>query len=102
MTVPIGLTDEMLGEAVRIFQMYPQVVEVKLYGSRALGTFRPGSDVDFALFGEGVDSALLAKIAMDFDDSSIPVEVDLHTYAAIQNDALIAHIDRVGISVYQR
>jgi uncharacterized protein len=102
MTTPAGLTETMLSISVRIFRKYPVVREVRLYGSRALGTFTPQSDIDYAVFGDDVDRQTVARMIMDFDDSDIPVEVDLHAVSEIRNDALMDHIQRVGVSVFQR
>ncbi len=33
-----------------IFKKFPQIDKVILYGSRAMGTYKPGSDIDIRLF----------------------------------------------------
>jgi predicted nucleotidyltransferase len=72
-----------------------------LYGSRALGTHRPGSDIDLALFGNNVTPDLIASIAILIDDLLLPYTLDLTAYALIDNDPLREHIDRVGIELFR-
>lgn len=43
-----GLPERTLVEIEGVLQRFPQIRWVKLYGSRALGKQRPGSDIDLA------------------------------------------------------
>ena len=74
----------------------PRVHEVKIFGSRAKGNFREGSDIDLALFGDGLnlDDILAAQAALD--ELDLPWRVDLVIYERIDNPELTGHIDRVG------
>lgn len=71
-----------------------------IYGSRAMGNYREGSDIDLTLLGD-VDHRTLARIAGEFDDSNIPYTVDLSAYDKICNQNLKEHINRVGKVFYQ-
>ena len=75
---------------------------VKLYGSRAKGTFHERSDVDLVLIGTGIDRFLVADILLDLADTDLPYTVDLQNYSEIKNRALVEHIDRVGMVIYER
>ncbi len=97
-----GLTIEQIDVLVRIFIKYPEIEVVKLYGSRAKGTFNSRSDVDLVVFGEGIDRFLLSNMLLDLDDSNLPYSVDLQNYSEIKNRALIDHIDRVGIPIFKQ
>ena len=97
-----GLTSEQIDVLVRIFIKYPEIKVVKLYGSRAKGTFNSRSDVDLVVFGEGIDRFLLSNMLLDLDDSNLPYSVDLQNYSEIKNRALIDHIDRVGIPIFKQ
>ena len=97
-----GLTIEQIDVLVRIFIKYPEIEVVKLYGSRAKGTFNSRSDVDLVVFGEGIDRFLLSNMLLDLDDSNLPYSVDLQNYSEIKNRALIDHIERVGIPIFKQ
>ena len=97
-----GLTSEQLALLQQVFKKHPEVAAVKLYGSRAKGTFHERSDVDLVLVGTGIDRHLVADLLMDLADSDLPYTVDLQNYSEIKNRALIEHIDRVGLVIYER
>ena len=96
-----GLPDRTLYTLNTIFRKYPGIREVILYGSRAKGNYRNGSDIDLSLKTEDDFSFThLLRIAGDFNDSDIPYLVDVSMYDDISNPDLKAHIDRVGKILY--
>ena len=97
-----GLTPEQLALLQQVFNKHPQIAAVKLYGSRAKGTFHERSDVDLVLVGTGIDRHLVADLLMDLADTDLPYAVDLQNYSEIKNRALLEHIDRVGLVIYER
>lgn len=102
MTTKPGLSDAILAELQQVWLQFPQIEQVKLYGSRAKGNFTARSDIDLAIFGQNINRHTLAAIALTLDDSNIPNMVDIHLYSDIKNPLLRDHIDRVGISLYQK
>jgi len=96
-----GLSDKTLGTLDSIFRKYPGIKECILYGSRAKGNYRAGSDIDLSLkTGDDFGFTDLLRIAGDFDDSDMPYFVDISIYGDISNPELKAHIDRVGKVLY--
>jgi predicted nucleotidyltransferase len=96
-----GLSPKTLQALESVFKQFDDIDKVVLYGSRALGTNRPGSDIDLALFGNNVTPDLIASIAILIDDLLLPYTLDLTAYALIDNDPLREHIDRVGIELFR-
>ena len=97
-----GLSQETVDELRRVLAREPEVEKAILYGSRAKGTHRHGSDIDLALVGEHLTSATVGRIALALDDSSLPYRLDLSILHRIAHAALIDHIHRVGIPIYAR
>ena len=98
-----GLSEGTLGTLDSIFRKYPDIRQVILYGSRAKGNYRDGSDIDLVLKTGAVFSFTdLLRIAGDFDNSNMPYLVDVSVYDELSNRELKAHIDRVGIALYDR
>ncbi len=97
-----GLSDNTLTLIRRIFAEHPDVETAILYGSRAKGTYRKGSDIDLTLSGANLDQRQLAEIAGKLDESVIPYQVDLSIREQIDNPALLEHIQRVGVLFYER
>ena len=97
-----GLTDIELNKLVTIFAYYDEIEQAVLYGSRAKGTYKPFSDIDITLFGVRVSSRTLNILAGDIDDLLLPYQVDLSIYSQLTNESLKSHINRVGITLYQK
>ena len=81
---------------------YPEVEKAVLYGSRAKGTYRPGSDIDLTLCGDELDHTLLTRISNELDDLLLLYQIDLSLMALLSHPALLDHISRVGVVLYAR
>lgn len=86
----------------KLFEAEPTVSEVILYGSRAKGTHRPGSDIDLTLKGEGLSMVQMIDLSSKIDDLLLPYEVDLSIFGHIDNPDLTDHILRGGKVVFSR
>jgi predicted nucleotidyltransferase len=73
-----------------------------LFGSRAKGNFREGSDIDLALETEQMSGRELADIRAELDDEPIAHRVDLVLRESIAPGELLEHIERVGKIFYDR
>jgi predicted nucleotidyltransferase len=98
----MGLSDATMEQICATLAKFPQVEKGVLYGSRAKGNFKPGSDIDLTLRGDGLTLSLLGDIGMALDDLLLPYEIDLSIYEQLGHAELLAHIDRVGRVIYQR
>lgn len=97
-----GLSDQTLATLRGILTAYPEIEKAILYGSRAMGNYRKGSDIDLTLVGAALDDRLLSRIAGRLEDSTIPYHVDLSLKDHIDNPNLLAHIARVGVLFYEK
>ena len=97
-----GLPDTTLAAIRRILADFPAVEKAVLYGSRAKGNYRPGSDIDLVLVGDALDIRILGEIAARLEESPIPYQVDLTLWGQIDHVKLREHIERVGVVFYQR
>ena len=73
-----------------------------IFGSRAMGTNRPGSDIDIALYGENLTIHDKISLITIIDDLDLPYETDLLHVQSVTNQELLAHISRVGKVIYER
>lgn len=91
-----------LARIVDQIALVPQIKEAILFGSRAKGNFRPGSDIDIALKGEGLTLHHILQLLNAFDDLMLPYLFDVVIYDRIQEPALTLHIDQCGRVIYRR
>jgi len=97
-----GLSEPTVKKLQAVFAAFPEVEKAVLYGSRAKGNFKPGSDIDLTLMGEGIDDRLSSRIYWALDDLLLPWQIDLSLFSKLRHPGLIDHIQRVGIPLFDR
>ena len=97
-----GLPDTTVEKINAVFKSFPEVKQAVLYGSRAKGNYKPGSDIDLTLHGSALTTSLGNEIVGKLDDLLLPYKIDLSVFAALKHPELEAHIERVGVVFYQR
>ena len=97
-----GLDADVVGKIRGVFMQFPELEQAVLYGSRAMGTFKPGSDIDLTLLGPALTPDLLASISIALDDLLLPLTMDLSLFDSLDNRELRDHIERVGVELYRR
>lgn len=97
-----GLTDEQWGKIRSVMATNPKIDRVVLYGSRAKGNYKPFSDVDITLVGNELTHEDLNRIILAIDDLLLPYQFDISIFHQLKNEALIDHINRRGIVIYER
>jgi len=92
-----GLNDQTIDEMRSAFAQCPAIEQVVLYGSRAKGNYRNGSNIDITLIGEQLTLNNSVYPLMEiFAESYLPYSFDISIFAHIDNPDLRAHIERVG------
>ncbi|MWJ28511.1 nucleotidyltransferase domain-containing protein [Halomonas sediminis] len=99
MAARFGLSQDDIEKLCGVFERYPQIQQVVVYGSRAKGNYRPGSDIDLTIMGH-LDWLTFNQLEIDLDDLLLPYQIDLSLHEHIDNAELKAHIERVGQVLY--
>lgn len=98
-----GLPPSAIQKICAVLNRYPQVEQAILYGSRAKGNYKNGSDIDLTLRGgEDLTLNVIYKILNDLDDSFLPYTIDLSIFNNISDPDVIEHIQRVGVTFYEK
>lgn len=98
-----GLKPQDSAEIIQTLQKYPAIDEAIIFGSRAKGNHKKGSDVDIALKGENLDYEMISTISFELnEESSLPYYFDIVHFDEITEKKLTEHIDRVGRLLYSR
>lgn len=91
-----GLKDSDLNEITEILNNYPEIYKAVIFGSRAMDSYKAGSDIDIALFGS-LNSKIVNQIQTRLDEETkVPFFFDVLDYNSIQEPALKTHIDKHG------
>lgn len=92
-----GLLARDITEMQHVFNKYPDIEAVMIFGSRALGNYKKGSDVDIAVKGRNLSDAMIRAIQFELnEETQIPYFFDVLHYESLTNDALRQHIDEFG------
>jgi predicted nucleotidyltransferase len=91
-----GLPPATLDKFNSVFARQNAIDTVLIYGSRAKGNYRAGSDIGLTIKGGEIPFAEFMLIEYLVDDLMLPYTVDLSQYRQLENADLIAHTDRVG------
>lgn len=97
-----GLTGETEDRIRSVLARFPGVEKAVLYGSRAKGNYKRGSDIDLTLFGDQLNNSTLADIDDKLDDLLLPYKIDISIFENISHSDLIDHIRRVGVVFYEK
>ena len=93
-----GLRTEDIREISHYLKEFPEIEKCIIFGSRAKGSYKSGSDVDIALKGEKVTDEVSDRLNLLLNEtSSMPYYFDVLNYNSISNEKLKEHIDRIGI-----
>ncbi|ABR46965.1 DNA polymerase, beta domain protein region [Alkaliphilus metalliredigens QYMF] len=96
-----GLKEDDLKYIINVIKDFDEIEKAVVFGSRAEGSYKRGSDVDIAIYGEGVSfdtiSTLKAKLE---EEGPLPYFFDVVDYYNLENQDLKEHIDRVGKVIF--
>jgi uncharacterized protein len=96
-----GLTDDKLERIIGVIMGSPddaaRVDQVILFGSRAKGTWREGSDIDLAVTGRGLSREDVWRWKDVLEDALFPWTPDILLVDRDTNSDIVEHIARVGV-----
>ncbi len=97
-----GLSSETIETICAVFREFSDIREVVIFGSRAMGNFKPGSDVDLALKG-GISDVVLSRIRSRLNEElPLPYIFDVVDESTVSRQPLRAHIAEFGKIFYTK
>ena len=98
-----GLTEKDIELICSAIEDHSEIEAVVVFGSRAMGTHKNGSDVDLAVKGDGVSLRIISRLGAQLNEElPLPYQFDVIDYAILDTPALKEHIDSVGKVLFQR
>jgi len=94
-----GLTEKQLRLVSEAVGRFDGIDEALIFGSRAMGNHKPGSDVDIAIKGRNVAMELGSLLN---EELPLPHYFDVLHYDSLDSESLIRHIDEEGIVFFAR
>ena len=98
-----GLLDRDIKYIRKALEKYDEIEKAVIFGSRAMGNYKKGSDVDIAIIGKDVSRSIVYKIEDYLNEVyPLPYFFDIIQYNEITNENLINHIDNEGKLLYTK
>ena len=103
MTLRFGLKESTIKKICDVLAKYPNVEKALLYGSRAKGNYKNGSDIDLTLVGGDDLTLKVLYLIMDaMDDLLLPYTFDFSIFQDINDPDVVEHIQRAGVIFYKK
>lgn len=99
--MPFGLSIDTISQITRKIAENPNVNKIILFGSRAKGNPRQGSDIDLAVWGNSLSLNDLLEMSVKMEKMEIAYKVDIIHFEKTENKDVLEHIRRVGIILYR-
>jgi predicted nucleotidyltransferase len=100
--VKFGLSEKTIQAINDRFAAFPQIEKAVIYGSRAKGNYKNGSDIDLTLYGRDLTTQLQGKIENELDELLLPYTIELSIFEKLSDPDFVDHIQRVGMVFYEK
>lgn len=98
-----GFRESDLDYIIKSIKRFSEIEKAVIFGSRAKGNYKPGSDIDIAIFGENISFDTVSKLHAVLEDSGpMPYLIDVVDYTHLEHKELREHIEQIGKVIYER
>lgn len=97
-----GLLERDMDYIKKALSEFNEIEKAIVFGSRAMGNYKKGSDIDLAIIGEQVTHKTIFKLNDYLNEVyPLPYFFDIVHYDSLSNDELKKHIDTEGKLIYK-
>ena len=98
-----GLKEKDFENIITTLNKFPEIKSARIFGSRAKGNYKKGSDIDLAIYGELINYNIVRQISIQLNEHlPIPYMVDVVDYTHLKKKELNDHIYTFGKLIYER
>ncbi|NLZ54891.1 MAG: nucleotidyltransferase domain-containing protein [Thermoanaerobacteraceae bacterium] len=97
-----GLKKSDIDYIIGVIKKFPEIEKAVIFGSRAKGNYKVGSDVDIAIYGENITFDTISALHFMLEEQGpLPYFFDIIDYTHLKHEELKEHIDRVGKVIFE-
>ena len=101
--INFGLKESDLEYIIDSIKEFKEIDKAIIFGSRAKGNYKPGSDIDLAICEEKVTFDTISNLhSMLEDEGPLPYYIDVVDYTNLNHKELNEHINRVEKVIYKK
>ncbi len=98
-----GITPRSKDMIVHALMKREEIEKAAIFGSRAIGNYKNGSDIDLAIYGSFITEETVNNLSVELNEKlPIPYYFDIVHYDSLKHDGLRKHIEDFGVVFYQR
>ena len=98
-----GIYEKSFSLILDTLSQYSDIDKALIFGSRAKGNYKKGSDIDIAVYGNSLDNNRALDLSAALNERiPSPYFCDVVAPEFLENQNLIEHINRVGIVFYEK
>ncbi|MCW2279140.1 nucleotidyltransferase domain-containing protein [Heliophilum fasciatum] len=98
-----GITSKSMELLITALKRQTAIEGAAIFGSRSIGNYKNGSDIDIALYGEQITEQIVRDFYTELNERlPLPYFFDVVHYDRLEHDGLKEHIDRFGTQFYAR
>ncbi|MDD4569421.1 MAG: nucleotidyltransferase domain-containing protein [Tepidanaerobacteraceae bacterium] len=80
-----------------------EIEKASIFGSRSMGNYKNGSDIDIAIYGANITAEMLNEITVELNEKlPLPYYFDIVHYESLKHSGLKEHIDKFSRMFYKR
>lgn len=98
-----GLKEADLEYIVSRLKEFNEIEKAVIFGSRAKGNYKPGSDIDLGIYGEDITFDTISALNAELEGKGpLPYFFDIIDCTHLSHKELKNHIDRVGKVILEK
>ena len=98
-----GISDKSWKILIDTVESFKEIEKAVIFGSRAKGNYKKGSDIDIAVYGKKADSQVALNLSAKLNENKpTPYFYDIIAVDASDNIELKEHIQRAGKVFFER
>ena len=98
-----GISEKSYRTIIQTISSFQDIDKTFLFGSRAKGNYKKGSDIDLAIYGKNLNQNTWLNLSVVLNEkTTLPYYFDIVAPKMLDNQNLIEHINRIGIVFYER
>lgn len=96
-----GISEKTIKMITDVFAKHKEIEKASIFGSRSMGNYKKGSDIDIVIYGDNITFDVLEDALAELNERlPIPYHIDIVHYEALENNELKRHIDQYSKTIY--
>lgn len=98
-----GLLNQDIDCIKKEISRFQEIEQASIFGSRAMGNYKKGSDIDLVVYGDRVTEEIIARLnSILNEETNLPYYFDIVHYETLKHSGLKEHIDNFSQAFYAR